>query len=57
MDKPVEGCDADMGMLLMLCIAANILPHLAARSIPFFALQLPYRDKIRPWNDVLSRNR
>ena len=32
MDKPVEGCDADMGMLLMLW--ANILPHLAA--FPFF---------------------
>ena len=36
MDKPVEDCNADMGVLLMLWFGANILPHLAVWSIPFF---------------------
>ena len=36
MDKPVEDCNADMGMLLMLWFDANILPHLAVWSVPFF---------------------
>ncbi len=32
-DKPFEDCETDMGMLLMLWGQANILPHLAVRSM------------------------
>ena len=38
MDKPVEGCETAMGVLLMLWVHTNILPHLAGWSTPFFAL-------------------
>ena len=56
MDKPVEGCDASMGVLLMLWLGTNIMPHLAAWSIPFFVLRPRCRDKIRARNGDLSRN-